>query len=89
MSNRGAERMDSLTALGRLDDADIDLAECALLLAGLDRPKGDLSPFRDHLAELVRDVKADLPGEVARDVSARRAHWPIPFRANTIIRATR
>ena len=69
MSNRGAERMDSLTALGRLDDADIDLAECALLLAGLDRPEGDLSPFRDHLAELVRDVKADLPSEVSRDVS--------------------
>ena len=46
MTDRRAEHVQSLTAQGRLDDADMNLAECALLLAGLDRPDGDLSPFR-------------------------------------------
>ena len=69
MTDRRAEHVESLTAQGRLDDADMDLAECALLLAGLDRPEGDLSPFRDHLAALARDVAAAAPGDPARTVS--------------------
>ncbi len=67
--DRRTERVQSLTAQGRLDDADMDLAECALLLAGLDRPGGDLSPFRDHLAALARDVSAAVPSGAARNVS--------------------
>ena len=63
------ERIQSLTAQGRLDDADMDLAECALLLAGLDRPEGDLGPFRDHLTDLARDVGDAVPSGAARDVS--------------------
>jgi len=69
MIDRRIERVQNLTAQGRLEDADMDLAECALLLAGLDRPEGDLSPFRDHLTELARDVGAAVPGGAARDVS--------------------
>jgi len=69
MIDRRIERVQNLTAQGRLEDADMDLAECALLLAGLDRPEGDLSPFRDHLTELARDVGAAVPGGAARNVS--------------------
>jgi regulator of sirC expression with transglutaminase-like and TPR domain len=69
MTDRSTERMESLTAQGRLDDSDMDLAECALLLAGLDRPEGDLSPFRDHLAALAHDVKQAVPDGAARNVS--------------------
>ncbi len=72
MIDRRTERVQSLMAQGRLDDADMDLAECALLLAGLDRPEGDLSPFRDHLADLARDVSAAVPRGTARNV-ARQA----------------
>jgi regulator of sirC expression with transglutaminase-like and TPR domain len=68
-SDRSTERIQSLNAQGRLDDADMDLAECALLLASLDRPEADLSPFRDHLAELTRDVGAAVPSGSARNVS--------------------
>lgn len=68
MTDQRADLVQRLTAQGRLDDADMDLAECALLLAGLDRPDGDLSPFRDHLADIARDVGAAVPGGAARDV---------------------
>jgi regulator of sirC expression with transglutaminase-like and TPR domain len=69
MIDRSTEIVESLNAQGRLDDADIDLAECALLLAGLDRPEGDLAPFRDHLAELARDVEAAVPSGPGRNIS--------------------
>ena len=65
-----ADIVQSLTAQGRRDDADMDLAECALLLAGLDRPDADLAPFRDHLDELSRDVGADAAGTVSRQARA-------------------
>lgn len=58
--------VESLAAQGRLDDADMDLAECALLLAGLDHPEGDLAPFQAHLAELAGAV-----GETARSTASR------------------
>lgn len=72
MIDRNTEHAASLTAQGRLDDAEMDLAECALLLASLDRPEGDLSPFRDHLAELASNVSAAVPSGAGRDV-ARQA----------------
>jgi regulator of sirC expression with transglutaminase-like and TPR domain len=69
--DRTTEYMQSLTAQGRLDDADMDLAECALLLASLDRPTADLSLFRDHLAELALHVGEAVPRGTAPNVSRR------------------
>ena len=40
----------ALERVGRQDDADIDLAEAALLLAARDRPGAALDDYRDHLA---------------------------------------
>ncbi len=48
----------ALTALGRADDADVDLGESALLLAAFDDPAVRLDPYRRHLAALVRDIAA-------------------------------
>ena len=52
----------ALDALGRQTDAEIDLAESALLLAAYDDPTLRLDPYRRHLAALIRDVAAD--GEI-------------------------
>jgi len=43
---------DALEAIGTTSDAEIDLAESALLLASIDRPDEPLEPYRVHLAEL-------------------------------------
>lgn len=69
MTDYRADHIQRLTAQGRLDDDDMDLAECALLLAGLDRTKGDLTPFRNHLADIVRDVGDAGPDEADNNVS--------------------
>jgi len=66
------EITDALRATGARDDAAIDLAETALLLAALDRPAGALGPYREHLAALARDVGAAVPPGAARNV-ARQA----------------
>jgi regulator of sirC expression with transglutaminase-like and TPR domain len=50
-----------LRSQGERDDALIDLAETAMLLAALDRPEGDLAPYRDHLAGLALQVKSKVP----------------------------
>lgn len=56
-SRRGIEV--ALDALGHQTDANIDLAESALLLAAYDDPTLRLEPYRRHLAALIRDVAAD------------------------------
>ena len=56
--------MDRATLLQQLreaistEDADIDLAETALLLAALDDPSVDLVPYRQHLDLLASDIGA-------------------------------
>ncbi len=45
-----------LRRIGALPDADVDLAEAALLLAALDRPRVSLERYRHHLAQLARDT---------------------------------
>ena len=56
--------MDRATLLQKLRaavstrDADIDLAETALLLAALDDPSVDLVPYRQHLDLLASDIAA-------------------------------
>ena len=63
-----ADLKERLRGLGSLDDAGIDLAETAMLLAALDRPEGDLTPYRDHLSEMVLHVKSKAPSGAARDI---------------------
>lgn len=66
-----AEYLSRLEAEGGRDDAEMDLAECALLLAALDRPEGDLAPFRDHLDQLARDVGAAAEGGAAGQAAGK------------------
>ncbi len=61
----------ALERVGRQDDADIDLAEAALLLAARDRPGADLDDYRDHLAALAAITRRVADG--ARDLAARIA----------------
>ena len=69
----------ALDALGRQTDADIALADSALLLAAYDDPSLRLDPYRRHLAALVRDVAAD--GEIKSAAKrAERLHAVIAAR---------
>ncbi len=54
-----AEILSALEAVGRQPDDAIDLAEAALLLAALDYPETDLTPYRRHLAALASNL-ADM-----------------------------
>src|SRR3546814_17852400 len=47
--------------MGGQDDAEIDVAETALLLAALNRPQLGLERYRHHLSLLTRDI-AELAG---------------------------
>ncbi len=55
MSDKESARA-TLRHVGARPDAAIDIAEAALALASLDRPRVDLGRYRHHLALLVRDV---------------------------------
>lgn len=54
----GAEAQ--LRRIGGLDAAGIDLAEAALTLAALERPRVSLERYRHHLTVLVRDVADEI-----------------------------
>lgn len=54
-SNRGGVEH-RLRAIGGLDDAAIDVAQAALLLAALNRPQTDLERYCHHLSLLRRDI---------------------------------
>jgi regulator of sirC expression with transglutaminase-like and TPR domain len=56
-----------LRRYGGLEDAAIDLADAALLLAALDRPRVSLARYRHHLEELARDAAAEEAGDAALD----------------------
>src|SRR5579863_7933740 len=56
MTMRRAEILSALEAVGRQPDDAIDLAEAALLLAALDYPETDLTPYRRHLADLASNL---------------------------------
>ena len=47
-----AEVEEALRCVGRLNDAAIDLAEAALMLAAFDRPGASVDAYRDHLGRL-------------------------------------
>jgi regulator of sirC expression with transglutaminase-like and TPR domain len=69
------EAQDLLRRIGTGPDEAIDLAEAALALAALERPKVDLDHYRAHLGELVAAVRSaagERPGLEGR-VEALRA----------------
>ncbi len=49
---------DDLRRIATIDDRDIDVVQCALTLASLDRPNVALARYRDHLAEIADDIVA-------------------------------
>jgi len=51
-----------LEAVGAHADGDIDLAETALLLAGIERPGVALDPYRRHMDRLAHEVGAYMVG---------------------------
>ena len=55
---------DALRRVGGMLDAEVDLAETALLLAALDEPKAPLDRYVHHLSLLTRDV-ADVGAQLA------------------------
>lgn len=59
-----------LAGLGREPGSGLDLAEAALTLAALDRPRVPLARYRDHLDELRREAAAAVAG---RDTVAAAA----------------
>lgn len=65
--------VEELAAVGAQADAEIDLAHTALLLAALDRPGADLDPYREHLADIAREVGARVPAGARQNVSRRVA----------------
>jgi len=62
----------ALEAIGRQPDDVIDVAEAALLLAALDAPDTDLTPYRRHLADLAADL-ADLAPSMSEALDSRVA----------------
>ena len=67
----GAEARTYLIGLGGLPDDEINLAEAALVLASIDRPRAALEPYRRHLERLVADVRAYVgDGEAALELRA-------------------
>ena len=80
--------MDRATLLQQLreaissKDADIDLAETALLLSALDDPSVDLVPYRQHLDLLASDIGAmTRPGSGLMeciDTPVSYTHLPLP-----------
>jgi regulator of sirC expression with transglutaminase-like and TPR domain len=52
-----SELIDRLRAIGGFADADIPLAEAAVLLAALDRPAVDVEPYEQHLRTLADDAR--------------------------------
>jgi regulator of sirC expression with transglutaminase-like and TPR domain len=58
---RREDVLSGLAAVGRQPDEIIDLAETALLLAALDAPGADLTPYRRHLAQLAAEVADIVP----------------------------
>lgn len=60
--NTRDDAMETLARIAGQEDGEIDLAEGALALAALGRPRVPLDRYRDHLAELAETVRANLPG---------------------------
>ena len=66
-----AEILDRLTRLGQASDETLDLAETALLLAGLDHPDPPLEDCRQRLGRIGDDLAATAAGRGDRSLAAR------------------
>ncbi len=67
------EYLQILTKYGAGPDQDIDLAECAILMAALDNQTLSIDRYKNHIQKLIKDVGArhqDLLGEGATDDAA-------------------
>jgi len=76
IAGRIAQARAALTAMGFLPDAQLDLAEAALMLAVPDAPDRDLGHARAHLAQLVAEGRAMAAQDTAAregDLAARAA----------------
>ncbi len=60
MSNQ-QEALRILRRTGETQDDKVDLGEAALALAALDKKDAVIEPYRQHLAELVEQVRAENP----------------------------
>ncbi len=68
----GRTPRDYLVRLGGLADDDIDLAEAALALAALERPRVSLEPYRRHLVKVAEEVGVyAAAARLERDVKGR------------------
>ena len=56
--SRRSELLETLRGIGAGEDAAIDLAEVALLLAALDRSGVEIEPYREYLAALASETAA-------------------------------
>ena len=72
--SRRSELLETLHGIGAGEDAAIDLADTALLLAALDRPGVEIEPYREYLASLSAETAAEATGTpgVAMQVSLLR-----------------
>lgn len=59
--NSPKDAISILRCAGEQGDDSLDLAEIALALAALENPQASLTPYRDHLAALVEQVRAEGP----------------------------
>ncbi len=69
-----AKLLEALCEIGSRDDADIDLAETALILAAVDLPGTDTAPYREHLGALADKAGTAVDGSssAAMQISALR-----------------
>jgi regulator of sirC expression with transglutaminase-like and TPR domain len=65
--NTRDEALEALARVAAQDDDAIDLAETALALAALDRPRVSLDRYRDHLIELAAGVRGATPDDATLD----------------------
>jgi regulator of sirC expression with transglutaminase-like and TPR domain len=72
--SRPSESLERLRGIGAGEDAAIDLADTALLLASVDRPGVEIEPYREHLWSLCAETaaKATASAGAAMQVSLLR-----------------
>ena len=61
MSDR-VDLLEGLRTIGRLNDGDIDIADVALRLAGVDVPNAQFEPYRQQLNALANDMASAARG---------------------------
>jgi len=65
--SQSKEAIRILRRAGEQTDESIDLAETALALGSIDNPLIDLNPYREHIAALIEQVRAESPTQKLDD----------------------